>query len=62
MSINKENYVVYVKETYTRKYYVNASSIDEAKEKYSINGITSQLLDKDIDRQILSVDLASNDK
>lgn len=62
MNTKKENYVVYVKETCTRKYYVNANSIEEAKENYILEGITSNLFDKDIDREVLSVDLANKDE
>ena len=61
MSIKKENYVVYVKETSTRKYYVNATSEQEAEETYKTEGVTSIIFDKDIDREVIFVGLASKE-
>ena len=62
MSINKENYVVYVKETKTKKYIVNAESEQEAEEIYMLEGLSSPLYDIETDREILYVGLASNDE
>lgn len=55
------NYVVYVKETRTRKYFVNAESEQEAKENYLLEGLTSSLYDKEQDREVIYVGLASED-
>jgi hypothetical protein len=54
-------YVVYVKETKTRKYFVSAESEQEAEERYILDGLTSSLYDKETDREILYVGLASKD-
>ena len=55
-------YVVYVKETITKKYFVTAESEQEAKDKYIIEGLTSNLYNKETDREILHVVLAKEDK
>ena len=62
VTIKRENYVVYVKETRTKKYIVNAESEQEAEERYILEGLSSPLYDKEIDREILYVGLASEDK
>ena len=62
VSTKRENYVVYVKEIRTKKYLVNAESEQEAEEKYILEGLSSPLYDKEIDREILYVGLASEDK
>ena len=49
--MDKKNYVVYVTETRTKKYFVNAESEEEAREKYLVDGLTSTLYDKDSDRK-----------
>jgi hypothetical protein len=54
-------YVVYVKETKTRKYFVSAESKQEAEERYILEGLTSPMYDKETDREILYVGLASKD-
>ena len=54
-------YVVYVKETKTKKYFVNAKSEQEAEDKYTLEGLTSPMYDKETDREILYVGLASKD-
>jgi hypothetical protein len=54
-------YVVYVKETKTRKYFVSAESEQEAEDKYVLEGLTSPMYDKETDREILYVGLASKD-
>jgi len=55
-------YVVYVKETRTRKYYVSAESKQEAKETYILEGVSSSLYDMHLDREIIDVCLAKDDK
>jgi hypothetical protein len=55
-------YVVYVKETRTKKYYVSAESKEKAEETYILEGVSSSLYDTNIDREILDVYLAKDDK
>jgi len=62
VTIKRENYVVYVKETRTKKYIVNAESEQEAEERYILEGLSSPLYDKEIDREIVYVGLVSEDK
>ena len=61
MDTTNKNYVVYVKETRTKKYFVSAKSKQEAEERYILDGLTSSLYDKENDREILYVGLASED-
>jgi len=61
MDTTTKNYVVYVKETRTKKYFVNAESEQDAEEKYILDGLTSSLYDKETDREILYVGLANKD-
>ena len=61
MDTTTKLYVVYVKETKTRKYFVSAESEQEAEERYILDGLTSSLYDKETDREILYVGLASKD-
>ena len=61
MDTTNNNYVVYVKETRTRKYFVNAKSEQDAEERYILDGLTSSLYDKETDREIIYVGLASKD-
>jgi len=61
MGTTTKVYVVYVKETKTRKYFVSAESEQEAEERYILEGLTSSLYDKETDREILYVGLASKD-
>ena len=61
MDTTNKNYVVYVKETRTKKYFVSAKSKQEAEERYILDGLTSSLYDNENDREILYVGLASKD-
>lgn len=61
MDTTTKLYVVYVKETKTRKYFVSAKSEQEAEERYILEGLTSPMYDKETDREILYVGLASKD-
>ena len=61
MDTTTKNYVVYVKETNTKKYFVNAESEQEAKEKYLVDGLTSPLYNRESDREIIYVGLANKD-
>tara|TARA_B100001063_G_C16395537_1_gene372299 strand:- start:6 stop:191 length:186 start_codon:yes stop_codon:yes gene_type:complete len=49
-------WTVTVKETRTRKYYVRADNEIEAQELYLMEGLTSDLYDRDFDRMILSAE------
>jgi hypothetical protein len=49
-------WTVVVKETRTRKYYVRANNEIEAQELYLMEGLTSDLYDRDFDRMILSAE------
>ena len=57
--MERKKYVVYVKETITKKYFVDAESGEEAKEKYLLEGLTSPLYDTEIDSEITYVSLAN---
>jgi hypothetical protein len=61
MDITNNNYVVYVKETRTRKYFVNAESEKDAEERYILDGLTSSIYDKETDKEILYIGLANKD-
>lgn len=61
MGTTTKVYVVYVKETKTKKYFVSAESEQEAEERYILEGLTSSLYDKETDREIIYVGLASKD-
>lgn len=54
-----KKYVVYVKETVTKKYFVDAVSGEEAKDKYLLEGLTSPLQDAETDREVTYVSLAN---
>jgi hypothetical protein len=43
MDTTTKLYVVYVKETKTRKYFVSAESEQEAEERYILEGLTSPM-------------------
>jgi len=51
----ENKYIVRVNVTYTKKYYVVAESEQEAEETYLINGVSSNLNETEIDREVLSV-------
>ena len=57
--MERKKYVVYVTETVTKKYFVDAENGEEAKEKYLLEGLTSPLYDTEIDREITYVSLAN---
>jgi hypothetical protein len=56
-----KKYVVYVKETVTKKYFVDAVSGEEAKDKYLLEGLTSPLYTTEKDREIIYVSIANED-
>ena len=61
MDTTNKLYVVYVKETKTKKYFVSAESEQEAEEKYILEGLTSPMYDKETDREIIYVGLPNED-
>jgi len=51
----KTKYVVRVNVSYTKKYIVDAKSIQDAEEKYLLEGVSTSLMETEIDREIISV-------
>ena len=48
-------YEVITEESKTKRYYVQAKSEEEARDTYLIQGMTSDLYEKEIDRSIIDV-------
>ncbi|HAI42829.1 MAG TPA: hypothetical protein DCM40_34345 [Maribacter sp.] len=48
-------YEVITEESKTKRYYVQAKSEEEARDTYLIQGMTSALYEKEIDRSIIDV-------
>ena len=57
----KTKYVVRVNVSYTKKYIVDAKSVQDAEDKYLLEGISTSLMETEIDREILSVLTAKED-
>ena len=57
--MERKKYVVYVTETVTKKYFVDAENGEEAKEKYLLEGLTPPLYVTEVDREITYVSLAN---
>ena len=55
MSDTKMKYVVRVNVSYTKKYIVDATSIQDAEERYLLEGISTSLMETEVDREIISV-------
>ena len=51
----KTKYVVRVKISYTKKYIVDAKSVQDAEERYLLEGVSTSLMETEIDRKIISV-------
>ena len=51
----KTKYIVRVNVSYTKKYIVDAESIKDAEEKYLLEGVSTSLMETEIDRKIISV-------
>ena len=51
----KTKYVVRVNVSYTKKYIVDAKSIQDAEEKYLLEEVSTSLMETEIDREIISV-------
>ena len=48
-------YEITVEVRKTKRYFINAKDLEEAQEKYLVDGHTSHLYESDIDRQIIDV-------
>jgi hypothetical protein len=57
----KTKYVVRVNVSYTKKYIVDAESVQEAEEKYLFEGISTSVMETQVDREIISVLTAKED-
>ncbi len=55
MSDTKIKYVVRVNVSYTKKYIVDATSIQDAEERYLLEGVSTSLMETEVDREIISV-------
>ena len=51
----KKKYVVRVNVSYTKKYIVDAESVHDAEERYLLEGVSTSLMETEIDRKIISV-------
>ena len=51
----KTKYVVRVNVSYTKKYIVDAESVQDAEERYLLEGVSTSLMETEIDREILNV-------
>ena len=49
-------YLVTVELKYTKSYYVDAGTEEEAKEKYLLDGLTSTLYETEIDKKVINVE------
>ena len=55
MSDTKIKYIVRVNVSYTKKYIVDATSIQDAEERYLLEGVSTSLMETEVDREIISV-------
>ena len=51
----KTKYIVRVNVRYTKKYIVDAESVQDAEERYLLEGVSTSLMETEIDRKIISV-------
>jgi len=51
----KTKYIVRVNVSYTKKYIVDADSAQDAEERYLLEGVSTSLMETEIDRKIISV-------
>ena len=51
----KTKYIVRVNVSYTKKYIVDAKSVQDAEERYLLEGVSTSLMETEIDREIISV-------
>tara|TARA_R100000742_G_C4255860_1_gene73774 strand:+ start:309 stop:491 length:183 start_codon:yes stop_codon:yes gene_type:complete len=54
-----KHYKVYVQETITKAYHVNAETEEEAKDKYFLEGVVFPLSNTVKDRKIIEVEISS---
>ena len=57
----KTIYVVRVNVSYTKKYIVDAKSVQDAEERYLLEGVSISLMETEVDREIHSVLTAKED-
>ena len=57
----KTKYIVRVNVSYTKKYIVDAKSVQDAEERYLLEGVSTSLMETEVDREILSVLTAKED-
>ena len=57
----KTKYIVRVNVSYTKKYIVDAKSVQDAEERYLLEGVSTSLMETEIDREIISVLTAKED-
>jgi hypothetical protein len=57
----KTKYVVRVNVSYTKKYIVDAKSVQDAEERYLLEGVSTSLMETEVDREIISVLTAKED-
>ena len=55
MSDTKIKYIVRVNVSYTKKYIVDAESVQDAEERYLLEGVSTSLMETEVDREIISV-------
>ena len=55
----KTKYIVRVNVSYTKKYIVDAESVQDAEERYLLEGVSTSLMETEIDREITYVSLAN---
>ena len=55
----KTKYIVRVNVSYTKKYIVDAKSVQDAEERYLLEGVSTSLMETEIDREITYVSLAN---
>ena len=51
----KTKYIVRVNVSYTKKYIVDAKSVQDAEERYLLEGVSTSLMETEVDREIISV-------
>ena len=51
----KTKYIIRVNVSYTKKYIVDAKSVQDAEERYLLEGVSTSLMETEIDREIISV-------
>jgi len=52
----KTKYIVRVNVSYTKKYIVDAESVQDAEEGYLLEGVSTPLMETEIDRKVINVE------